>query len=301
MGFHVDDSWNHISFFEGGLWVFILRGSRVAWLANFYWVPQLQLVLEWRCFFGFPAGNYRKKQVSECLHVWRGVFQMNETTVDGTREILRPWFEFYPHHVTHVEFPANLLAAVINRYHCLNPVGWWPYFNCGWTLGMAYHIQFSSWMGSSCAIYLLKATPHDLQELHFKTSEDFFLENSFFRQVIAKISLESQPPLRKMVLPFLILINPYYKQWCLDVGLYGYPLQLHVFARGTPHQDVDDDRGEGRFLLKATPTLNLTNMPQPENSSKKTSKLFYIPSLKLTFSHLKMDGWKTSSISFWGV
>ena len=70
MGFHVDDSWNHISFFEGGLWVFILRGSRVAWLANFYWVPQLQLVLEWRCFFGFPAGNYRKKTsvgMSACL------------------------------------------------------------------------------------------------------------------------------------------------------------------------------------------------------------------------------------------
>eukprot|EP00435_Cladocopium_sp_Y103_P058363 s120_g20.t1 len=36
-----------------------------------------------------------------------------------------------------------------------------------------------------------------------------------------------------------------------------------ISTAATPHdlQDVDDDRGEGRFLLKATPTLNLANMP----------------------------------------
>jgi len=39
-----------------------------------------------------------------------------------------------------------------------------------------------------------------------------------------------------------------------------------ISTAATPHdlQDVDDDRGEGRFLLKATPTLNLTNMSKVE-------------------------------------
>lgn len=42
-----------------------------------------------------------------------------------------------------------------------------------------------------------------------------------------------------------------------------------ISTAATPHdlQDVDDDRGEGRFLLKATPTLNLANMPSSKPCS----------------------------------
>ena len=165
--------------------------------------------------------------------------------------------------------------------------------------GKTYHIQFVGLQikqqldgSTSWAIYLLKATPHDLQAGScISKLRMIFLEYSFLASDCKKKSLEVNHT----------LINPYYKQWCLDVGLYGYPLQLHVFARGTPHQDVDDDRGEGRFLLKATPTLNLTNMPRDLRIPPKNIQVV-LSTLPETNIFAPENGWlEDFLLSFWGV